>query len=144
MSVYNLVDKSVCYIKSPKYTNKGCSFTQDGRFMALSERRDTKDFIGIYFTKDWRPVNYFQIDMLDLSDLMWSPNNNFIVAWDTCLNYKLIPICPLMGPITCIQPYESALGIKTVCFSNDSTILAVGSFDEKIRLFNALTWKLIC
>jgi WD40 repeat protein len=144
MTVYNLAERSVCYIKSPKFTNKGFSFTQDGRFMALAERKDTKDSIGIYFTKDWRPVNYFQIDMLDLCDLMWSPNNNFIVAWDSCLNYKLIPICPLMGPITFIQPYESALGIKTVCFSNDSSILAVGSFDEKIRLFNALTWKLIC
>lgn len=73
--------------------------------MALAERRETKDYIGIYFTKDWKPVNYFPIEMLDLCDLMWSPNSHFIVSWDTCLNYKLIPICPLMGPITCIQPY---------------------------------------
>ena len=78
--------------------------------------------------------------MLDLCDLMWAPNNNFIVAWDSCLHYKLVPICPFMGLIKSICPYESALGIKIVVFSHNSKLLAVGSFDEKIRLFNALTW----
>jgi hypothetical protein len=43
--------------------------------------------------------------MLDLCDLMWLPNNNFIVAWDTCLNYRFVPICPFMGPIKNISAY---------------------------------------
>lgn len=81
--------------------------------------------------------------MLDLCDLMWAPNSNFIVAWDTCLNYKLVPICPLIGFIKSITPYESALGIKTVSYSHNSKLLAVGSYDEKIRLFNGLTWDMI-
>ena len=41
------------------------------------------------------------------------------------------------------QPYDFALGLKTVEFSNNSCFLAAGSFDEKIRVLNAKTWKLI-
>ena len=39
------------------------------------------------------------------------------------------------------QPYDYALGIKSVDYSNRSIFVAIGSFDEKIRLLNALTWK---
>ena len=39
------------------------------------------------------------------------------------------------------QAYDYALGIKTVEYSNKSLFVAIGSFDEKIRLLNAITWK---
>lgn len=39
--------------------------------------------------------------------------------------------------------YDYALGIKSFKFSNNSAYLAVGSYDEKIRIFNCLTWKLV-
>lgn len=39
ITIYNLLNNSKCYIRSPKYTTKGFSFSQDGRFMALAERR---------------------------------------------------------------------------------------------------------
>lgn len=52
-------------------------------------------------------------------------------------------VCPFKGVILRYQPYDYALGIKSVSFSNQSLFLGVGSFDEKIRLLNAMTWKLI-
>jgi len=57
------------------------------------------------------------------------------------LEYKLLVYCPAQGLISKYQAYEYALGIKTFKFSDNSMFLAVGSFDEKIRLFNTLTWK---
>ena len=39
------------------------------------------------------------------------------------------------------EPYNYALGIKAADFSHNSLFLAVGSFDEKIRLLNAITWQ---
>ena len=39
------------------------------------------------------------------------------------------------------EPYNYALGIKSVEFSHNSLFLAIGSFDEKIRLLNCLTWQ---
>jgi hypothetical protein len=41
------------------------------------------------------------------------------------------------------QPYDYALGIKVVDFSKRGDIIAIGSYDEKIRLINLITLKLI-
>ncbi len=58
------------YIKNHKYVDKcinfpmiifnqklGISFSSNGKFMALAERRDAKDYIGIYYCNDWKLVN---------------------------------------------------------------------------------------
>jgi hypothetical protein len=47
----------------------------------------------------------------------------------------------MRGQILKYEPYNFALGIKSVKFSNNSLFLAIGSFDEKIRLLNGLTWQ---
>jgi WD40 repeat protein len=41
--------------------------------------------------------------------------------------------------------YENALGVKSVSFNKDTSrvLLAVGSYDQKIRILNALTWRAI-
>jgi len=131
------------YIKQPKYPDRGISFTSDGKFMALAERRETKDYIGIYYCGDWKLVNYILADTYDLHDLKWSPDNSVIICWDTPLEYKLLVYCPAQGLVAKYQPYEYALGIKSLKFSDNSQFLAVGSYDEKVRLFNCLTWKVI-
>ena len=38
------------YINGPKSEKKGISFSSNGYFMALAERDNSKDFIGVYFT----------------------------------------------------------------------------------------------
>jgi hypothetical protein len=35
-----------------------------------------------------------------------------------------------------VQAYQSALGIKTMAWAPSSNILALGSYDEKLRLLN--------
>jgi WD40 repeat protein len=143
LSIYSLVDKTVQHIKHPKYVDKAISFTSDGKFMALAERRETKDYIGIYYTRDWKLVNYIMADSYDLNDLKWSPDNSVILAWDTPLEYKMMVYCPAQGLICKYQPYEYALGIKSVKFCESGQFLAIGSYDEKVRLFNCLTWKVV-
>ena len=39
--------------------------------------------------------------------------------------------------------YEWALGVKSVTWSPSSQFLAIGSYDEKVRLLNYVTWKTI-
>ena len=56
-SVYSLVTKKMTHIKNPKYSDKGVCFNSTGKFMALAERDAAKDFIGVYFTQDWKLVN---------------------------------------------------------------------------------------
>jgi len=143
LTVWSLIDRSVSYIKNPKHSDRALSFSSDGKFMALAERRDTKDYMGIYYTEDWKLVNHFQLDSVDLNDLRWAPDDSAIVVWDNCIDYRLMVYCPAQGLIAKHQPYENALGIKSVEFSQNGQFLAVGSYDQKARIFNHISWRLI-
>lgn len=59
------------------------------------------------------------------------------------MNFKLLAVCPVMGVEARIQPLDDGLGIKSIACSTNSLFVALGSHDEKIRLVNALTWKII-
>jgi hypothetical protein len=59
LTIWSLTDKNVSYIKNPKFIDKGVSFTSNGKFMALAERENCKDSIGIYYCGDWKLMNHF-------------------------------------------------------------------------------------
>lgn len=144
LSIYNLTNGTTSWFKSPKNIPKGIVFSSCGKFMALAERKECKDFIGIYFVKDWKLLNHFSLnEMQDLAGIAWAPNNSFIVSWDNNFHYRLVPICLLNGPLSKFSAYEDAMGIKDVIYSHNSLLVAIGSYDEKIRILNAMTWKLI-
>lgn len=39
------------------------------------------------------------------------------------------------------QAYESGLGVKSVSWSPCGQFLAIGSYDQMLRVINRLTWK---
>lgn len=54
MTVWSLVDKSVSYIKYPKDCQQSIDFTQNGKYMALAERRDCKDCVSVFTCSTWQ------------------------------------------------------------------------------------------
>lgn len=103
-----------------------------------------KDTIGIYHCGDWKCVNSITLtECFDAVEIIWAPNDAHIVAWENPLNYRFHAVCPFKGVVLRYQAYDFALGLKAVEFSKRGLFLAAGSFDEKVRLFNAVTWKLI-
>lgn len=58
--------------------------------MALLERREVKDYIGIYYCGDWSLIHHFPIDTFDAIDLMWSKDNTSLIIWDSPVEYKLL------------------------------------------------------
>ncbi len=82
--------------------------------MALLERHDCKDVIGIYNCGDWKMVHSIPLESFDVIELLWGPNDAFIVAWENPLYYRLHAICPFKGVILRYQAYEYNLGLKTV------------------------------
>uniref|UniRef100_A0A8B9HS55 WD repeat containing, antisense to TP73 n=1 Tax=Astyanax mexicanus TaxID=7994 RepID=A0A8B9HS55_ASTMX len=113
----------------------------DGRYMALVERRDCKDFISIFVCDDWHLLRHFETETQDLSGVEWSPNGCVLAAWDSCLEYKML-LYSLDGRLlSTYSAYEWSLGIKSVAWSPSSQFLAIGSYDEKVRILNHITWK---
>ncbi|KAM4651427.1 WD repeat-containing protein WRAP73 [Discoglossus pictus] len=141
ITLWSLSAKSVSYIKYPKACQQGIAFTNDGRHMALAERRDCKDYISIFVCNDWRLLRHFETETQDLSGIDWAPNGCVLAVWDTCLEYKVL-LYSLDGRLlSTYSAYEWSLGIKSVAWSPSSQFLAVGSYDEKVRILNHVTWK---
>eukprot|EP00826_Nyctotherus_ovalis_P017551 TRINITY_DN15172_c0_g2_i3.p2 TRINITY_DN15172_c0_g2~~TRINITY_DN15172_c0_g2_i3.p2 ORF type:complete len:208 (+),score=9.43 TRINITY_DN15172_c0_g2_i3:172-795(+) len=84
LTIWSLVNKTSFYVKNPKFSgDRGIAFSPNKKYMALAERRDSKDYIGVYSCKDWAMVKHFQADTFDLADLIWT-KDNYIIAWDSC------------------------------------------------------------
>ncbi|KAJ3011799.1 UNVERIFIED_CONTAM: WD repeat-containing protein wrap73 [Siphonaria sp. JEL0065] len=141
ITVWSLVTKEASYIQYPKYSNKGYCFRKDGRYFALAERRDGKDTLSIYDAEDWTLLKHFPVDTSDLEDIAWSPDGRFIAVWDTILEYKVLIYSPDGRLVSSYSAYDTGLGIKSANWSPSAQFLAVGSFDEKLRLINNMTWK---
>ncbi|XP_029411705.1 WD repeat-containing protein WRAP73 isoform X2 [Nannospalax galili] len=143
ITVWSLCTKSVSYIKYPKACQQGITFTRDGRYLALAERRDCRDYVSIFVCSDWQLLRHFDTDTQDLTGMEWAPNGCVLAVWDTCLEYKVL-LYSLDGRLlSAYCAYEWSLGIKSVAWSPSSQFLAIGSYDGKVRLLNHVTWKMI-
>ncbi|XP_045659455.1 WD repeat-containing protein WRAP73 isoform X3 [Ursus americanus] len=85
ITVWSLCTKSVSYIKYPKACQQGITFTRDGRYMALAERRDCKDHVSVFVCSDWQLLRHFDTETQDLAGIEWAPNGCVLAVWDTCL-----------------------------------------------------------
>ncbi|KAL5569800.1 hypothetical protein UlMin_026375 [Ulmus minor] len=120
---------------------KGISFTQDGKYAAICTRRDCKDYINLLSCHTWEIMGVFAIDTLNLADIEWSPDDSVIVIWDSPLDYKVLIYSPDGRCLFKYQAYESGLGVKSDSWSPCGQFLAVGSYDQMLRVLNHLTWK---
>lgn len=143
VTLWSLTTKGVSFIKNPKSLHSNTDFSKDGRIMAMVERRDCKDYVNIFDCSVWKLWRQFSVDTKDSKEIRWSPNNQVLCLWDSPLEYNIF-IYSMDGQcLSSYSAYSNALGIKRVTWSPTSQFLAIGSFDEKVRIMNHLTWKMI-
>lgn len=111
--------------------------------MALAERRDCKDHVSLFDCTQWQLIRHFQVETTDLAGLSWSPDGKVLCIWDSVLDYKLYLYSIDGRCLATFSAYEHALGIKSVSWSPTSQFLAIGSFDQKLRILNHVTWKTV-
>eukprot|EP00128_Syssomonas_multiformis_P011332 Colp12_sorted_trinity150504_noHs@15487 len=76
VTVWSLISKNASYIQSIKFgTTKGLQFSNDGRFLAVAERRDCKDYISVFMCDNWQLVKNFKVETKDMAGLSWSPDD---------------------------------------------------------------------
>ncbi|PIK58350.1 putative WD repeat-containing protein WRAP73 [Apostichopus japonicus] len=90
ITVWSLVNKSVSYIKYPKDCKQGIHFTKDGKYMALAERRDCRDYVSVFVCNTWQLVKHFATETQDLSGLEWSPDGSVLCVWDSLLEVRIL------------------------------------------------------
>ncbi|KAE8769589.1 WD repeat-containing protein WRAP73 [Hordeum vulgare] len=141
LTVWSLVNTACVHVQWPKHAARGVSFTKDGKFAAICTRRDCKDYVNLLSCHSWEIMGVFAVDTLDLAGVEWSPDDSAIVAWDSLLEYKVLIYSPDGRCLFKYSAYESGLGVKTVGWSPCGQFLAVGSYDQAVRILNHLTWK---
>ena len=107
--------------------------------MALAERNNGKDFIGIYFTGDFSLVSHFQVATFDLADLLWTKDATSLIVVDTPLEVKFMVYSPTGNLICTHEPYLYGLGIEMAKLSNNSHTLSIGFNDGIVRLYNCMS-----
>lgn len=143
LTIWSLIDRTTNFINYPKYSDKGIVFTSNNFFMALAERKESKDYIGLYYVSDWTLVSHFSVETYDLNDICFSKDDGEIIIWDSPLECKFYVYSPTGNLIHKYQAYELGLGIKSCVFSNNGRYLSIGYFDQSVRIFSQLTWKLV-
>lgn len=143
ITVWSLLDRSVCYIRFPKFAKEGLAFSGDKRHMVLAERRDGRDSLSILECEGWVAVRSFPVATQDLADVCWSPDDATLCVIDNVLQYQVLIYTPEGRCLHTYRPYEHALGVKSFGWSPTGQFLALGSFDERVRLLNKLTWQRI-
>ena len=142
LTIRSLIDKSTLYIGLPKYAKKGLAFSSNGKgnFMALAERKDIKDIIGIYYIKKWICFRRFPTEAEDLQDIKWSYDNSSIIIIDTPAVCKLL-IYNIFGDlINKIDIYQNKLGIKKFNISPNGHLYCLGLFDQTLRIYNNISY----
>ncbi len=141
VTIWSLLTKSSVYIQFPKHSDKGFAFRPDGRYLALLERHDAKDTVGIYNVENWSLSKSFSLETTDADNLIWSPDGRYLAVWDHPMEYRIFVYYPDGRLLGKYSAYDLGLGIKSVKWSPSGQFLAVGSYDQKIRLLNQYTWK---
>ena len=109
--------------------------------MAVAERKDCKDSITIFSTKRWEIVGTFKVDTKDLADLSWCPDDSCICVIDSSLEYRMLMYTLDGRCLKTFQAYQDALGIKSFSWSPSGQLIAIGSYDQGVRILNNLTWN---
>ena len=143
LSIRSLVDKSLLFIKFPKFSKKGLSFSTKGNFMALAERNEAKDIIGIYYVNKWTCIKKFETKTEDLQDVKWSYDNSSLLIPDTPTTCRLFVYSPLGDLITKIELYQYKLGIKNIDISPNGHYICLGLYDQSLRIFNNISYTCV-
>jgi len=143
ISFWSLTNKSVSYIRNPKVLGRCVHYNKDASYGLVVERQGCRDLVNVLTTDDWSLVHQFELDTDDVGGVLWSPSNNSFVIWDSPLAYRL-QVYSIDGRCELdFSAYQHQLGVKKVVFSESGELLAVGSFDNKIRIFSTITWTIV-
>ncbi|KAJ2743682.1 hypothetical protein GGI20_003573, partial [Coemansia sp. BCRC 34301] len=115
-------------------------FHPSGDYMAVAQRHDYHDYIGLYNTESWTMVREIEVaDTVDMEGLKWSPDGLHLVGWDLAANFCAV-IANVGGVVKrAYREEDEVLGVRTCAWAPSAQLLALGGYDQKIRVLNNLT-----
>lgn len=136
---------------------RGLHFSHSGELLAIGHRLNCRDIITIVDVTGstgaaaaWEIVQQLELECTDMRDFCWSPDDQYLTAWGDFLEYSVEQFAlrrtTADGAVErrTYSAYESCyLGVKSVAWSPSTLAVAVGSFDESVRLLHPVSWELV-
>ncbi|KAM0786697.1 hypothetical protein ACM66B_002141 [Microbotryomycetes sp. NB124-2] len=169
MSVYDLARPSpAAHIINPKSAYPaGFSFNVHGSMLAVIERHNSRDHIGIYDCLQWSLIKHFPLSSpsVDASDVHWSPCGRFLAVNEVVTDYIVHIYTPDGRHLSTFEPYASlgrplatsesvieqtrrdrstqgwvGLGVRVAKWQTTGEWLALGGYDGKVRILSRQGW----
>lgn len=141
--VWDLATGTLQWIEHLKYADKGIEVSPDENYVAIAEKRNGKDYLGIYHSNSFIFIQGFEVNTVDFQNFKWSPDSAYIAVWESCIYHKLLIYRQDGHLCTTYEGYKDNLGIKCVQWSPQGEMIAVGNYDGTIHLLSTLNWELI-
>ncbi|WEW54651.1 hypothetical protein PRK78_000071 [Emydomyces testavorans] len=144
--IFNLKTSEQRIIKAPKFSGpNGCAFRPRSGHLALLLKIEGNDVLSIHEPETYECVATAALQVVDVQGLKWSPNGAWIACWGAALAGTAVAIYTADGQYfrTYTGPgNEIGIGVKTIEWSPDSRLLAVGKQGGTVDLINGKTFTL--
>lgn len=140
LSVWKLEGQTTpIHIRHPKFVRRGCSFSHNGRWMALLRRSNCRDSIVVHSCEEqFIQLSEFQVDG-DCADIAWSSGDGALVVWERpakeCGFRWFSPSGELLA-----QASDCGL-LRSACASPSGLFFLAGCFDGRIHLVSGTAMK---
>ncbi|KAI5478150.1 WD repeat domain 8 [Pseudohyphozyma bogoriensis] len=160
------------HILNPKLSHATFAFRPDNKYLAVLERQNSRDCVGIYScAPDFKLLRHFNLSAptTDIAGLSFSPCSRYLALWESSLDYRLHIYSADGRKLATFEPYATSgtsssgagaeeesevekkrdersksgfvgLGIRTVVWHPSGEWIAVGGWDNKVRVLTRHTW----
>jgi WD40 repeat protein len=147
VTIFNLDSGRSQVIKSPKFCNpNGYGYRPRTRQFALLLKPETSDLLTLHEIQTYELITRVTLPTVDAQGLKWSPDGKWIAVWEAASAGTKVLIYTADGQPFRIYTGPSSesdsiydLGVRTIEWSPNSQILAVGKFDGTVDLLNSRT-----
>ncbi|PGG95800.1 hypothetical protein AJ79_09860 [Helicocarpus griseus UAMH5409] len=147
LTIFSLSTGEQKVIKSPKFaTSTGFGFRPRTGHFALLLKLEANDTVTIHEPQTYEAIATVALNTVDAQGLKWSPDGAWLAVWDSASTTPKVAVYTADG-----QHYrtysettdDTSLGIKTIEWSPDSRVMAIGKHDGTVALINCKTFSLL-
>ncbi|EFE43730.1 WD40 domain protein [Trichophyton verrucosum HKI 0517] len=143
LTIFSLTTGHQRVIKCPKFAGHSTyAFRPSSGHLAVLTKGNTGDILSLHEVGSHEVITAVNLPTTDARGLKWSPDGNWIAVWDTASQGTMVVIYTADGQRS--RSYEGSstgdddhdFGVRTVEWSPDSQLLAIGKHDGTVELIS--------
>ena len=142
VTIWSLLTNRGVEVRDPKNSSCGHSFRPSSGHLAILVRETMRDVVMVLSPVTRRVENTFSLTTVDAQGLEWSPDGNWLVAWEAASAGCHVLVYTADGYLfknyfAGQSPDTPGLGVRTVEWSFSGKFLAVTNCDNQVHLLAA-------